>query len=72
MSSYFSTAMEKRLSCSESPVLNLHHCCSQGNLPTRAGSQGGIMAWGPAPACAHQGDSRDNPTGTPAPFNAHF
>lgn len=69
MSSYFSTAMEKWLSCSDSPVLTLHRCCSQGNLPTRAG---GLVPWGPAPACAHQGDSGDNPAGTPAPFNVHF
>lgn len=44
MSSYFSTAMEKWRSCSDSPVLNLHHCCSQGNLPTRAGSHRGFGA----------------------------
>lgn len=69
MSSYFSTAMEKWLSCSDSPVLNLHHCCSQGNLPTRAGSHSGF---GASPCLCPYGDSGDNPPGTPAPFNAHL
>lgn len=55
-SRYFSTAMEKWLSCSDS-----QHCCSQDNLPTRAGSHGGLVS----PACPHRGDS-------PNPFNAHF
>lgn len=46
VSSYFSTALEKWLSCSDSPVLNLHHCGSQGNLPTRAASHSSLVPWG--------------------------